>query len=117
MVSIDDGDPYTMGLTIAFGDAFSVLGGEVAFTTGIEKGDTDMRDVLAGFVAAVLVTLESRHGTPPNPYWVHACDAIVLLLSAIKSVAVAEGGTLYIDRAALREDLGVISTSSLPSAG
>ena len=93
MVSIDDGDPYTMGLTIAF-------------TAGIEKGDTDMRDVLAGFVAAVLVTLESRHGTPPNPYWVHAYDATVLLLSAIKSVAVTEGGTLYIDRAALREELG-----------
>ena len=25
MVSIDDGDPYTMGLTIAFGDAFSFI--------------------------------------------------------------------------------------------
>ena len=181
MVSIDDGDPYTMGLTIAFGDAFSVLGGEVALTAGIEKGDTDMRDVLAGFAAAepdgiffplfedegspfaeqvrefkalenaklitaealllseflgtpqseglyisgpeaahgsnvnmatgktadeVLATLESRYGTPSNPYWVHAYDATVLLISAIKSVAVVEGGTLYIDRAELREELG-----------
>ena len=54
----------------------------------------------------VLATLESRYGTPSNPYWVHAYDATVLLLSAIKSVAVVEGGTLYIDRAELREELG-----------
>ena len=181
MVSIDDGDPYTMGLTIAFGNAFRALGGEVAVTARIEKGDTDMTEVLAEFAAAepdgiffplfeaeglpfaeqvrefkalenatlitaealllseflgtpqseglyiagpeaahgsnvnmatgksadeVLATLESRYGTPTNPYWVHAYDATVLLLSAIKSVAVVEGGTLYIDRAELREELG-----------
>ena len=41
-----------MGLTLAFGDAFRVLGGEIAFTAAIEKGDMDMRDVLAGFAAA-----------------------------------------------------------------
>ena len=34
-----------------------------------------------------------------------AYDATVLLLSAIKSVAEAEGGKLYIDRAMLREEL------------
>ena len=52
MVAIDDGDPYTMGLTVAFGDAFRALGGAVAFTVRIDKGDTDMMDILTGFAAA-----------------------------------------------------------------
>ena len=180
MVTVDDGDPYTTGLTMAFGDAFRALGGEVAVSSRIEKGDTDMTDVLVDFVAAgpdgiffplfvdegspfaeqvrafgglegatlitdaalleskflgtpqsegiyfagpeavhgsevnsatgesaddVLAALESTYGPPATPYWVHAYDATVLLLSAIKSVAEAEGGKLYIDRAMLREEL------------
>jgi branched-chain amino acid transport system substrate-binding protein len=52
MVALDDGDPYTMGLTIAFGDAFRALGGEVAVTARIEKGQTDMTSVLTEFAAA-----------------------------------------------------------------
>ena len=52
MVSIEDGDPYTTGLAAAFGEAFRALGGEVAFTASIEKGDTDMTEVLAQFAAA-----------------------------------------------------------------
>ena len=51
MVSIEDGDPYTTGLAAAFGEAFRALGGEVAFTGSIEKGDTDMTEVLAQFAA------------------------------------------------------------------
>ena len=180
MVTVDDGDPYTTGLTMAFGDAFRALGGEVAVSSRIEKGDTDMTDVLVDFVAAgpdgiffplfvdegspfaeqvrafgglegatlitdaalleskflgtpqsegiyfagpeavhgsevnsatgksaddVLAALESTYGPPATPYWVHAYDATVLLLSAIKSVAEAEGGKLYIDHAMLREEL------------
>ena len=182
MVSIDDGDPYTMGLTIAFGNAFRALGGEVAVAARIEKGDTDMTEVLAEFAAAepdgiffplfesagtpfaeqarafdglegamlitdaalllseflgtpqsegiyfagpelvrganvnvatgkngdaILATLESTYGeSHPAPYWAHAYDATTLLLSAINSVAVEGGGKLYIDRAALREEIG-----------
>ena len=182
MVSIDDGDPYTMGLTIAFGNAFRALGGEVAVAARIEKGDTDMTEVLAEFAAAepdgiffplfeaegtpfaeqarafdglegamlitdaalllseflgtpqsegiyfagpelvrganvnvatgkngdaILATLESTYGeSHPAPYWAHAYDATTLLLSAINSVAVERGGKLYIDRAALREEIG-----------
>jgi branched-chain amino acid transport system substrate-binding protein len=51
-VTIDDGDPYTMGLTVAFGNAFSALGGEVAVAARIEKGVTDMADILAEFAEA-----------------------------------------------------------------
>ncbi len=185
MVSIDDGDPYTTGLAIAFGDAFRALGGEIVHTAQIEKGETDMRDVLAAFAAVepdgiffplfesegspfaeqvrevnglegatlitdaallvseflgtpqsegiyfagpeashdlsanvatgknadeILATFESTYGASPgSPYWAHGYDATSLLLSAINSVAVEEGGKLYVDRAVLREEIGATS--------
>ncbi len=188
MVSIDDGDPYTTGLTTAFGNEFRSLGGEVAVTVRIEKGDTDMTAVLAEFAAAtpdgiffplflaegspfaeqvrevsglkdvtlitdtalllseflstpqsegiyfagpepvhgsnvniatgksvdeVLAAFAATYGGSPNaPYWAHAYDATTLLLSAINSVAVADGEKLYIDRAALRKALG--ATANFP---
>lgn len=188
VVSIDDGDPYTMGLTGAFGNAFRALGGEVPATARIEKGERDMTGVLADFADAepdgiffplfiaegspfaeqvrnvdgvkdatlltdaalllseflgtpqsegiyfagpepvhgenvniatgkngdaVLAEIESIYGgTHTNPYWAHAYDATALLLSAINSAAVADGGTLYIDRVALRAEVG--ATAGFP---
>ena len=44
--AIHDGDPYTSGLVGAFADAFGALGGATE-TAAIEKGQTDMRTVLA----------------------------------------------------------------------
>ena len=168
MVAVDDGDPYTTALVSAFGNAFGALGGEVAATARIDKGDTDMTGVLAEFAAAepdgiffplfeaegtpfaeqarafdglenatlitgaallvseflgtpqsegmyfagpesdhganvnagtgknadeVLAAYEATYGgSPTSPYWAHAYDATTVLLSAIKSVAVEEGG-------------------------
>ena len=188
MVSVDDGDPYTMGLTIAFGNAFRALGGEVPVNARIEKGRTDMTSVLADFAAAspdgiffplfiaegspfaeqvrevdglkdatlltdaalllseflgtpqsegiyfagpepvhgenvniatgkngdaVLSEIESIYGgTHSNPFWPHSYDATALLLSAINSVAVADGGKLFIDRVALRAEVG--ATAAFP---
>ncbi|MDE2998775.1 MAG: branched-chain amino acid ABC transporter substrate-binding protein [Gemmatimonadota bacterium] len=188
VVSIDDGDPYTMGLTGAFGNAFSALGGEIPATARIEKGETDMTGVLSDFVAAepdgiffplfiaegspfaeqvknvdglneatlltdaalllseflgtpqsegvyfagpepvhgenvniatgkngdaVLAEIQTIHGgTHTNPFWAHAYDATTLLLSAINAVAVADGGKLYIDRVALRAEVG--ATAGFP---
>ena len=185
MVSIDDGDPYTTGLTIAFGNAFRALGGEIVGTAQIEKGNIDMTDVLAAFAAVepdgiffplfesegspfaeqvrevnglegatlitdaallvseflgtpqsegiyfagpdasgdlsrnvatgknadeILAAFESTYGeSPGSPYWAHGYDATSLLLSAINSVAVEEGGKLYVDRAALREEIAATS--------
>ena len=188
VVSVDDGDPYTMGLTRAFGNAFSELGGEIPVVARIEKGETDMSDVLADFAAAepdgiffplfiaegspfaeqvrtvdglkdatlltdaalllseflgtpqsegiyfagpepvhgesvnnatgrnsdaVLAEIQSIYGgTHTNPFWAHSYDATALLLSAINSVAVADGGKLYIDRVALRAEIG--ATAGFP---
>jgi branched-chain amino acid transport system substrate-binding protein len=47
IATLDDGDAYSQGLTEVFGQAFKELGGEVALVATINKGDTDMRPVLA----------------------------------------------------------------------
>ena len=52
VVTLDDGDPYTMGLTVAFGNAFRDLGGEVPVVSRIEKGTTDMAGILEEFAEA-----------------------------------------------------------------
>ncbi len=55
----------------------------------------------------VLAAYEATYGGPPiSVFWAFAYDATTVLLSAIKSTAVAEGGKLHLDRAALREGLG-----------
>ncbi len=68
MVAVDDGDPYTASLVSAFGNAFGALGGEIAVAARIDKGDTDMTDVLAEFAAAdpdgIFFPLFEEEGTP-----------------------------------------------------
>ena len=51
MATVDDGDPYTMGFAVAFADAFQGLGGEVGGAHRVQKGQTDMSDVLADIAA------------------------------------------------------------------
>lgn len=50
--TIHDGDAYTRGLTDTFDQAFSELGGEVVLAATVNKGDTDMRPVLAAVAAS-----------------------------------------------------------------
>ena len=56
-------------------------------------------------VGAALSEYRAQYGEPASVYWPHGYDAATLLLTAIESVAVVKGDTLYIDRAALREAL------------
>jgi branched-chain amino acid transport system substrate-binding protein len=46
VATINDGDPYTRGLTDTFEGAFTELGGQVVLAAVVNKGDTDMRPVL-----------------------------------------------------------------------
>lgn len=56
--------------------------------------------------ADLLAAYQSEHGGPPaEPFWGHVYDATTILLAAIEQVAVEDGETLYIDRAALRQAL------------
>jgi branched-chain amino acid transport system substrate-binding protein len=71
VVTLDDGDPYTMGLTVAFGNAFRALGGEVPVAARIEKGEEgimDIPDILEKFAAAepdgIYFPLFSVEGAP-----------------------------------------------------
>ncbi len=50
--SIHDGDPYTRGLAEAFNQSFADLGGEVVTATAVNKGDRNMRPVLAAVAAS-----------------------------------------------------------------
>ena len=189
VATLHDGDPYTSALVEAFADAFSALGGDVPAQAAIEKGETDMTDVLDEFAAVgpdaiffplfiaegsafaaqartvaglegttlisaaallvsafletpqsegvyfagpqadfrsnvneltgqsgeqVLAAYEAGYGSfPPSPYWAHSYDATTILLSAIESVAVEEGDWLFIDRAALREQVGATAFDGL----
>lgn len=45
--TINDGDPYTQGLTATFAQAFSELGGQAVLDATVNKGDTNMRPVLS----------------------------------------------------------------------
>jgi len=44
--TINDGDPYTRGLTDTFEQVFTELGGEVVLAAAVNKGDTNMQPVL-----------------------------------------------------------------------
>ncbi len=44
--TINDGDPYTRGLTDTFEGVFTELGGQVVLAAVVNKGDTNMRPVL-----------------------------------------------------------------------
>ena len=48
---IHDGDPYTNGLTTAFENAFTELGGEIVLHTAVTLGQTDMVPVLTEVAA------------------------------------------------------------------
>jgi branched-chain amino acid transport system substrate-binding protein len=50
VATIDDGDPYTQGLTTVFSQEFTELGGEIVLATAVNKGDTNMRPMLTGVV-------------------------------------------------------------------
>ena len=62
----------------------------------------------------VLQAFDNRYGgAPGSPYWAHSYDATTILLSAIASVAVEVGDTMYIDRAGLRNAIGATNISGL----
>lgn len=52
VATINDGDPYTAGLTGAFEVAFEDLGGEIVVSTAVTADQTDMRPVLTEIAAA-----------------------------------------------------------------
>ena len=71
-----------------------------------------------------LAAYEDEYGEAPSAsFWAHSYDAATMLLRAVDRVAVESGGTLYIDRARLRDELdqtgfdGIIGEISCDSFG
>ncbi len=54
--------------------------------------------------------VDQYNESPTSAYLAHAYDATTILLRAIEETAIAEGDTLYIDRAKLRENLSGTSS-------
>ena len=52
VATVNDGDPYTQGLTAAFEGPFTDLGGEIVISTAVTADQTDMRPVLTEIAAA-----------------------------------------------------------------
>jgi branched-chain amino acid transport system substrate-binding protein len=52
VATINDGDPYTQGLTSSFEAAFTELGGNIALSTAVTADQTDMRPVLTEVAAS-----------------------------------------------------------------
>ena len=78
------------------------------YFTAPDPGDSGNTNQATGKSAAdVLAAFEAAFGGPPtSSYWAQGYDATTLLLAAIEQVAVVDGDTLSIDRAALRVALG-----------
>ena len=68
--TINDGDPYTRGLTDTFEEAFTELGGEVVLAAGVNKGDSNMHPVLTAVATsgAELVFFPAKHS---NVFFFH----------------------------------------------
>ena len=103
------GTPQSEGMYFAGPEAD--LGSNVNESTGKSAGE-------------VLAAFESAYGVPSSPYWAHAYDATTVLLSAIESAAEVDGGSMRVERAALREQLratrdfeGLIGTLSCDDFG
>ena len=85
---------------------------------------TNVNEATGRTYADALQDYQAMHGAPTTPYWAHTYDAVTLLLSAIESVAEDVGGTLYVDRALLRQALtdtedfgGLLGTLSCDNFG
>ena len=103
-----EGVTLVSGSALLVSDFLATPHSEGIYFAGPESDfDSNVNEATGQRGDAVLAAYENTYGgMPPSPYWAHAYDATTLLLTAIGSVAVEEGGRLYIDRAELRAELG-----------
>ena len=99
--AIHDGDPYTFGLSDAFGTAFEALGGEFTAITAIAKGDTDMVPVLTEIAA----------GSPEGLFFPLFQPESDFLADQVRSVSGLEDVTLLSADASLNTDFLALEQS------
>ena len=73
------------------------------------------RNSITGMTADdFLAAYEAAHGEAPSAaFWAHSYDAATMLLRAVDRVAVESGGTVYIDRQRLRDELDQTSMDGI----
>jgi len=99
--AIHDGDPYTFGLSQAFGDAFEELGGTFTAITAIAKGDTDMVPVLTEIAAGSPEGLFAPLFQPESNF----------LFEQVRTVSGMESATLLSADASLNTDFLALEQS------
>ena len=95
------------GAALLVSEFLAVPESEGVYLPGPDLGSSGNTNEATGKSSEALVSdYRERYGeAPTTPYLAHAYDAATMLLRAIDEVAVADGDTLYIDRAKLREAL------------
>jgi branched-chain amino acid transport system substrate-binding protein len=91
--TINDGDPYTRGLTDTFAQGFAELGGDVVLAAAVNKGDTDMRPVLNAVAASGAELLFLPVFRPEGDYIVLQAGAV----EGMESVTLMSAEGLYFD--------------------
>ena len=81
IATVDDGDPYTMGLASAMADTFISLGGEVVLRGVISKGATDMSEVISAI---------AESGAELVYFPLFAPEAILLAQQVVAAPALAD---------------------------
>jgi branched-chain amino acid transport system substrate-binding protein len=110
--TVNDGDPYTSGLTNAFSLMFTKLGGEIVLDGTVNQGDTDMRPILTAVaVSKAELVFFPLHQTE-NEFFIQQAreltdlDNVVLMSevmteSMIETVSTAGVGVYFVTPALL----------------
>ena len=104
MAALHDGDPYTSGLAAAFADSFESLGGVVAATERIEKGDRDMSAALSRFADVAPDGVFLPIFTPEGAAFMRQARTVEALSDA---VFIGGGALLAADFLAVPETVGM----------
>jgi branched-chain amino acid transport system substrate-binding protein len=99
--AIQDGNPYTVSLAMAFAEAFESLGGEIVITAEVSRGEADMRTAPDSVAAG-----------PPEflycPVFPPECDVLTLQAREVvgleETVLAGSDGCFFADSAEAMED-------------
>jgi branched-chain amino acid transport system substrate-binding protein len=91
--TLDDGDPYTRGLTDTFQQVFTELGGEVVLSVAVNKGDTNMGPVLTAVAGSGAELLFLPVFRPEGDYLVRQARE----METLGGVTLLTAESLYLD--------------------
>ncbi len=93
VATINDGDPYTLGLTNTFGDTFTTLGGKIVLDAAVNKGDTNMRPLMSAVASSGSELLFLPLFRPEGDYVVQQIKEI----SGLENIILMNSASLLLD--------------------